>query len=78
MQLMLFDTDSASKIKPYKTQLLKWIGNKQRFAHEIASFFPEKYGTYFEPFVGSGAVLATVFRNRSSSFRSIERRSPCG
>ncbi len=42
-----------------RTQLLKWIGNKQRFAHEIVGWFPEVTGTYYEPFVGSGAVLAT-------------------
>jgi len=41
-------------------QLLKWIGNKQRFASEIARYFPKTFGTYFEPFVGSGAVLASV------------------
>lgn len=40
--------------------LLKWIGNKQRFAEEIVAHFPTKFGTYFEPFVGSGAVLATL------------------
>jgi DNA adenine methylase len=40
--------------------LLKWIGNKWRFAGAIVSSFPSKFGAYFEPFVGSGAVLATV------------------
>jgi len=46
---------------PFKTQLLKWIGNKQRFAHEIASYLPPlDNGTYFEPFLGSGAVLGTL------------------
>lgn len=43
---------------PLKGQLLKWIGNKQRFAGEIISYLPPTYGTYFEPFLGSGAVLA--------------------
>jgi DNA adenine methylase len=42
------------------TQLLKWIGNKQRFAEAIASHFPRRFGTFIEPFIGSGAVLATV------------------
>jgi DNA adenine methylase len=46
--------------KPFKSQLLKWVGNKQRFAHEIISYFPKNYGTYFEPFLGSGAVLGTL------------------
>lgn len=43
-----------------RKQLLKWIGNKQRFAHEIVSYFPQQYGIYFEPFLGSGAVLGTL------------------
>lgn len=47
-------------VEPFKTQLLKWIGNKQRQAHVIASYFPEQYGTYFEPFLGSGAVMGTL------------------
>jgi len=41
-------------------QLLKWIGNKQRMAEEIVSYFPKTFGTYHEPFLGSGAVLATL------------------
>ncbi|OGP56499.1 MAG: DNA methyltransferase [Deltaproteobacteria bacterium RBG_13_61_14] len=45
---------------PFRFQLLKWIGNKQRFAHEIISYFPDSYGTYFEPFLGSGAVLGSL------------------
>lgn len=50
---------------PFKVQLLKWIGNKQRFAHEIAAFFPERFGTYLEPFLGSAAVLGTLMPNRA-------------
>jgi DNA adenine methylase len=50
----------ASPVRPFKPQLLKWIGNKQRFAHEIAAYFPEHFGAYHEPFLGSGAVLATL------------------
>src|SRR6218665_614816 len=45
---------------PLKGQLLKWIGNKQKFALEIVAKFPKVYGTYFEPFIGSGGVLATL------------------
>lgn len=46
--------------RPFRTQLLKWVGNKQRFAHEIIGYFPITFGRYFEPFVGSGAVLGTL------------------
>jgi DNA adenine methylase len=45
---------------PPKSQLLKWVGNKQKFAGEIAKCFPVKYGTFYEPFLGSGAVMATM------------------
>ena len=55
----------AAHITPFKTQLLKWVGNKQRFAHEIASYFPPDYRTYYEPFLGSGAVLATLKPDRA-------------
>ncbi len=49
----------------FTSQLLKWVGNKQRFANEIISYFPSKIGTYFEPFLGSGAVLATLAPERA-------------
>lgn len=44
----------------FKTQLLKWIGNKQRQAPDIISYFPNDYGCYFEPFLGSGGVLGVL------------------
>jgi len=59
--LDLFAGTEFRHVAPFKEQLLKWIGNKQRFAHEIASFFPARFGTYYEPFLGSGAVLATLW-----------------
>ncbi|MBS0456120.1 MAG: DNA adenine methylase [Proteobacteria bacterium] len=46
-------------------QLLKWIGNKQRFASEIISYFPSRFDTYIEPFLGSGAVLGTLAPRRA-------------
>lgn len=59
-QASLFDhIPSRAGIAP-RGQLLKWIGNKQRMAEEIVSYFPKNFGAYHEPFLGSGAVLATV------------------
>ncbi len=45
---------------PPKSQLLKWVGNKQKFAGEITKCFPVSYGTFYEPFLGSGAIMATM------------------
>lgn len=46
--------------EPFKRQLLKWIGNKQKFAHEIISYFPTDIRAYHEPFLGSAGVMATL------------------
>lgn len=61
-QPALFDADElpASAAKPFRTQLLKWIGNKQRQADAIIAHFPRQFGTYFEPFLGSGGVLGVL------------------
>ena len=61
-------------IVPFREQLLKWVGNKQRFAHEIASYFPYNFNSYFEPFLGSGAILITLSPVRavgSDSFKPL-------
>jgi DNA adenine methylase len=45
---------------PFKTQLLKWVGTKQRVAHRIIAWFPRDAGAYHEPFLGSGGVMAQL------------------
>lgn len=70
---LAFDTFQV-RVKPLRMGLLKWIGNKQRFAHQIAAYFPPKFEGYIEPFVGSGAVLATLAPDRaigSDSFKPL-------
>ncbi|MGG0716978.1 DNA adenine methylase [Robertmurraya massiliosenegalensis] len=36
---------------------LKWAGGKRQLLPEIRKYIPEEMGTYFEPFIGAGAVL---------------------
>ena len=65
---------SAPRVAPFRGQLLKWIGNKQRFAHEIVSYFPNHFRVYREPFLGSGGVLGTLAPRSavaSDSFRPL-------
>ncbi|MDP3445542.1 MAG: DNA adenine methylase [Ignavibacteria bacterium] len=40
-------------IKPY----LKWAGGKRQLLNDIRPFIPTRFTTYYEPFVGAGAVL---------------------
>lgn len=51
---------NADRIKNPPPQLLKWIGNKHKQAPAITSFLPSDYNRYFEPFLGTGAVLAAM------------------
>jgi DNA adenine methylase len=76
MQTLLFQELAFVKemAKPPRGQLLKWVGNKQRFARNIVSFFPDDFGRYYEPFLGSGAVLGTLAKDGSvgaDSFRPL-------
>jgi DNA adenine methylase len=45
---------------PFKQQLLKWVGNKQKQADAIIAYFPKQYNIYYEPFLGSGGVLGVL------------------
>lgn len=60
-QALLFGPEELeTPAAPFRTQLLKWIGNKQKQAGAIISHFPERFGTYYEPFLGSGGVLGVL------------------
>lgn len=69
IQRDIFEIDGVCpapiRARSFKSQLLKWVGNKQKQAEDIISYFPENYGTYFEPFLGSGGVLGTLHPNKA-------------
>ena len=44
---------SNSSVAPF----VKWAGGKRQLLPQIKERMPEKYNSYFEPFVGSGAVI---------------------
>lgn len=65
-QTLLFPPEELSLPgRPFRTQLLKWIGNKQRQADAIIGHFPKRFGTYYEPFLGSGGVLGVLAPERA-------------
>lgn len=37
--------------------VLKWVGGKRQIIGQIMQYVPESFSTYYEPFVGGGAVL---------------------
>ena len=40
--------------------VLKWVGGKRQLLPEIKKYIPKKITTYYEPFVGGGAVLFDI------------------
>lgn len=44
---------------------LKWAGGKRQLLSEIRKRIPSQYHTYFEPFVGAGAVLFDLQPNQA-------------
>ena len=41
------------KVKPF----VKWAGGKRQILDKLKEHLPEEYNTYYEPFVGGGALL---------------------
>lgn len=40
--------------------VIKWSGSKRTQSEKIKSLFPESFETYFEPFIGGGAMLYAI------------------
>ena len=56
-------------MKPF----LKWAGGKRQLLPEIKKYIPENINTYYEPFVGAGAVfLDFAFENCVINDQNLE------
>jgi DNA adenine methylase len=47
----------SERVRP----LLKWAGGKRQLLPSIRPFYPESFNTYWEPFLGSGAVFFDLY-----------------
>ena len=45
----------APVVKP--APFVKWAGGKRQLLNEIIARMPQRYNTYYEPFVGGGALF---------------------
>jgi DNA adenine methylase len=50
-------TRAEAPARPAARPPLKWAGGKRQLLPTFRPFYPQTFGTYFEPFLGSGAVF---------------------
>ena len=73
----LWEQPSISPTPPKRDWvLIKWTGSKRRQAPDILRHFPREIATYYEPFVGGGAVLQQLL-NSDVEVRRIRCRDTC-
>lgn len=60
-------------LKPF----LKWAGGKRKLAKHIIATAPEKFGRYFEPFAGAGAVFFALRPARATLGDTNSRLMRC-
>ena len=44
--------------------VLKWVGGKRQLITQITELLPSRYATYYEPFIGGGAVFFHLQRKK--------------
>jgi DNA adenine methylase len=59
---------------------LKWAGGKRQLVQELSKHVPKKFGTYYEPFVGGGALFFHLEPHKAVLSDSNSRliRTYCG
>lgn len=61
--------DKDKRIKP----VLKWVGGKAAIADCVLDAFPKSYGTYYEPFLGGGAIALSLHRTKRKVLGDINQ-----
>lgn len=61
------------KTKNHPKPLLRWVGGKTQLLDSIKKYYPSKYNTYYEPFLGGGAVFFDL-KPRRANLNDINKK----
>ena len=50
-----------SLVNEYYKPILKWAGGKRQLLPIVIKNIPEKFNTYYEPFIGGAAMLISLY-----------------
>ena len=56
------------KGKPF----VKWVGGKRQIIDKLKEYVPDEYDTYYEPFIGGGALLFEKFKKMCNLLNHYE------
>jgi DNA adenine methylase len=57
------DHSRDKELRPF----VKWAGGKSQLLNQFEALYPQKFSTYFEPFLGGGAVFFDLYRKKRIS-----------
>src|SRR6266446_1124033 len=66
MQVRVAPTSSSNGLRLIDTgrrgltPFVKWAGGKTSIIHHLSTYVPDRFGDYYEPFLGGGAVFLTI------------------
>lgn len=66
-----FQTDSERASASHAQPALKWAGGKRRLLSQYEAYFPTEFGSYFEPFLGGGAIFFWLWNRRLLDGKAI-------
>jgi len=65
-ELLDFEIANDIEIKKYKIKpFVKWAGGKTQILDKLKEYMPKSFNTYFEPFLGGGAMLFSLIPNKA-------------